>query len=307
MTVLVLGGSGFIGSKLISELIKAGETVIATRRRASVLASSPNLFWYQIDLAEFQDWDMLLQKVSVVYHLAWSTIPATADVDPSADNNANVKGSLRLLEALRAHRNVRLVFTSSGGTVYGRLSQVPAQEDHPTVPIGVYGQSKLTVEQHIAWHASKYGLDAVVLRLSNPFGLGQWSGRLFGAVSTFCVQAKSRQVLKIFGDGTVVRDYFYIDDAISALRLAAACRSQLRTFNIGSGHGRSLNEVIKVIEAALETKLAVQFEPQRNFDVPVSVLDVTRARSILGWQPRISFAEGVARVLADAADEGALS
>jgi len=297
VTALVLGGSGFIGRKLIRRLLLAGEKVVATRRQAAAMPSLPNLAWRQVELAEFQDWDTLLVGVSTVYHLAWSTIPATADIDPAADRDINVVGSIRLLEALKASRKVRLVFVSSGGTVYGRLSHVPARETDPVDPIGVYGLSKLAVERHIAHHSAQHGLDAVVLRFGNPFGSGQLSTRVFGVVSTFCAQAQSGQALRIFGDGTNVRDYFHVEDAVDALLLAAASQSEMRTFNIGSGVGRSLNDVVRVIEGVLGRKLAVQYEPQRSFDVPVSILDVTRAQSELGWQPRISFAEGIAKVL----------
>lgn len=301
MTTLVLGGSGFIGGKLIRRLLMAGEHVVATSRQPVAQTATPNLTWRQVDLASFEHWNELLTGVSLIYHLAWSTIPATADGDPAADTN--VTGSIRLLEALKAHSNVRLVFVSSGGTVYGLPARIPVRETDPTDPIGTYGISKLAVERQIAHNADLHGLEAMVLRVGNPFGAGQFSRRVFGAVSTFCALAKTEQTLRIFGDGTIVRDYFHVDDAIDALLLAGNCRTELRTFNIGSGSGRSLNDVVRVIEGVLGHKLSVQYEAKRGFDVPVSVLDVTRARTELGWQPRISFAEGIARTLADLPDE----
>ena len=298
MTVLVLGGSGFIGRHLLRRLAAAGDVVIATSRNPAGQPEMTNLHWCKLDLADFDDWRSLLTDVSQVYHLAWSTIPATAESDPVGDMTVNVGGSVRLLEALKDRPGIRLVFVSSGGMVYGRPVRVPVLETDPAEPIGIHGISKLEVEHYIAHHAAHFDLDAVVLRVANAYGQGQYSGRPFGAVSTFCHLAKAREPLKIFGDGTVVRDYVHVDDIVDALLSVAVTHSGQRVFNIGSGIGHSLNDVVAIIERMCGYKLSKKHLARRIFDVPISILDPTKALLELGWRARISIEDGVARMLA---------
>jgi UDP-glucose 4-epimerase len=298
MTALVLGGSGFMGRSVVRQLVAAGERVIATSRAAEAQPAAPNVTWRSVDLTTFDDWPMLIEGISTVYHLAWSTIPLTAAADPVADVATNVVGSLRLIEALRGRPATRLVFASSGGTVYGRLKKIPAAEDDPAVPIGAYGISKLAIEHAIRQHAELGQLDAVVLRIGNPYGVSQFSRLEFGAVSTFCKKALEDEPIVIYGDGSVIRDYLHVDDAVDALLLAARTRSPYRTFNIGSGSGRTLIDIVVAIERMLGHKLKVRHEPARPFDIPVSVLDVARAEAELGWRQKISLEDGIAHMLA---------
>jgi UDP-glucose 4-epimerase len=298
MTALVLGGSGFMGRSLVRQLVAVGERVIATSRAAETQPTAQNVTWRSVDLTTFDDWSMLLDGISTVYHLAWSTIPLTAAADPVGDVATNVVGSLRLIEALRDRPATRLVFASSGGTVYGRLRKIPAAEDDPAQPIGAYGISKLAVEHSIRRQAELGHIDAVVLRIGNPYGISQFSRLEFGAVSTFCKKALEDEPIVIYGDGSVVRDYLHVDDAVDALLLAAQTRSLYRTFNIGSGSGRTLTDIVAAIERTLGRRLKVRHEPARPFDIPVSVLDVARAKAELGWRPKISLEDGIARMLA---------
>lgn len=297
MTALVLGGSGFIGMRLVARLLAAGETVVATTRRGTALPAKDRLTWRQADLADFDDWPALLTGVSHVFHLAWSTIPETAEADPVGNVSTNVLGSIRLLEALKAHKGARLIFVSSGGAVYGEPSRLPVHETDPTLPVSAHGVSKLEVEHYIDSYRLHHGLDAIVLRIANAFGEGQLSTRTFGAVSTFCHLARTNRPLHIFGDGTIVRDYLHVEEAVDALLRAAHTQSRHRVFNIGSGVGHSLNDVVHCIEKALGRKALVQFESKRPFDIPASVLDVTRAAKELDWRPQISLEQGIARLL----------
>ena len=284
-----------MGCGVVSRLLAAGERVIATGRTVHNRSEAPNLTWRSVDLATFDDWPHLLDGVSTVYHLAWSTIPLTATADPVGDVATNVVGSLRLIEALRGRRTTRLVFASSGGTIYGRLTKIPAAEDDFAVPTGAYAIAKLAVEHQIRQCSEQ--LDAVILRIGNPYGASQLTRPDFGAVSTFCRLALANEQIVIYGDGSVVRDYLHVDDAIDALLLAANTRSPYRTFNIGSGRGRTLVDIIRSIEQMLGRKLNVRYEPARPFDIPISVLDVSRANTELGWKQKISFEEGIARML----------
>ena len=246
-------------------------------------------------------WDEIIAGASVIHHYAWSSLPASANLDPAGDLVENVVPTIALLETLRSlgGRAPVLLFASSGGTVYGRLRQVSACEDHPLAPITCYGAGKAAVEMYLGTYRDLYGLDCRVARLANPFGAGQDPSRGFGSVITFIHHALAGSPIVIFGDGEVVRDYIHISDAAAGLvALASAPVAEGPwIFNIGSGQGASLNDIVTELEARLGRILEVRREPARAFDVPVSVLDISLARDTLGWAPRLSFSAGVMRTL----------
>jgi UDP-glucose 4-epimerase len=301
---LILGGSGFIGRHVALRLARAGYQVILADRARPVYRfpadAAPLISWQFLELAS-ADWDDLVADVAVVHHYAWTSIPASANANPSGDLNSNVTATLAILEALRRRGGGRIVFSSSGGTVYGRLQQVPVPEDHPLMPITAYGAGKATVEIYLGLYRALYGLDCRVARIANPYGVGQNLGRGQGAATTFLHRALSNQPIVIWGDGEVVRDYIHVTDVAAALvALALAPRlDQFQTFNVGSGVGFSLNAIIAELENHLNRRLNVRREHDRPFDVPISVLGISLARDILGWRPRLCFAEGMKQTIAD--------
>ena len=296
LRALVTGASGFIGSAVVAALVRRGEQVVAVARR-SPPSAAPGTSWVETDLRTHTEWSPLLEGVTTIYHFAWSSLPATSNEDPVADAYDNIVGTLRLLEAVKARSGIRLVFASSGGTVYGKLQASRAAEAHPTQPTCAYGVSKLAVENYLRLFASMWGLDAVTLRISNPYGPGQDTARNFGAVTTFARRALNREPITIYGDGSVIRDYLYISDLVAAVVKAGEMRGGVDVMNIGSGVGRSLNEVVDTIAAALGRPVATRYLPPRNFDVPVSVLDIERAQFALSWSPRVDFFHGVMATL----------
>ena len=189
---------------------------------------------------------------------------------------------------------------SSGGTVYRNPAKYPrsARFPPPTEPTCSYGICKFAIEKYLQLYHHLHGLDYCVLRLSNPFGERQRISTAQGAVSVFLYKALNDEMIEIWGDGTVVRDYFHVSDAATAFLKAAKYEGEPRIFNIGSGMGRSLNEILATIESILGRQVARTYLPGRPFDVPVNVLDITKARDTLGWQPMTCFEAGVARTLA---------
>lgn len=303
--VLVTGAGGFLGRALVGALLAKGTQVTAAGRGASPFAEHPRLAWRRIDLADpASSVADLAAGAECVYHLAWSTVPSEAHLAPSGDARENIVGSLRLVESLKGAAP-RFVFASSGGAIYGRLNSVPAREDHPLKPISAYGVSKLAVEAYLDLFADMTGLRPAALRIGNLYGPGQNPGRLFGAVTQFSAAALARRPIVMFGDGSTVRDYVYIDDAIDALMRAAATPQTSRALNIGSGAGRSLNDIIAILETRLGRQLLVERRPGRAFDAPVSILDPARAAAEIGWTARTPFEDGVARTLAHLAARAA--
>jgi UDP-glucose 4-epimerase len=298
MRAVVTGASGFMGRALIHALLAQGHSVIATAAGSTRSIDHPRLRWERLDLGEPNaGWKLILGGADVIYHLAWSTVPSEASRAPVEDARVNIVGSLSLIQAVRdAQPAARIVFASSGGTVYGALSTIPATEDHPLRPMSAHGVSKLAVESYLEVARRESGLSSISLRIGNLYGPGQSRDRMFGAVTQFALRALFGEPIRIFGDGSVTRDYVFIDDVVDALTLAGnSCHTG--PFNIGTGVGHSLNDVAKIVAAEAGHELAIERLGGRAFDVPVSILDPSRANAALGWQARMTFKEGVRKTL----------
>ncbi len=310
MRHLVLGGGGFIGGHVARQLTQACEDVtIAGRRLPPQPASSAPLAFIPFQLADV-DWDALISSFDVIHHYAWASVPQTAANDPVTDLDVHVRSSLALLEAARRVGGKRLVFTSSGGTVYGPLASGIAQEDDPLRPIGAYGAGKLAAENYIGVYHRSNWVDGRIARLSNPYGPGQDGGRGQGLVSIFARKAVAGETLTIFGDGKIVRDYVHVKDVAAALcklAMIPAEESPMPIFNIGSGRGSSINDVVSILSEQLGRSIETRYVPAREFDVRTSVLNVDRARDLLGWSAHTSLEAGIAELLAQFSAEAEMA
>lgn len=295
MRALVIGGNGFIGSHLVEGLRARGA-------RVRVLDPGPargDVDWQGV---EYQQGDYSdpataagsLADVDIVFHLASTTVPATSNQDPARDVSTNLLGTLTLLDAMRARGIRRLLFLSSGGTVYGNPDILPVPEHHPLRPISSYGVVKVAIEGYLHVYRHMGVLDPVVLRPSNPYGPRQSSSGGQGVIAAALAHAARGTPMPLWGDGTVVRDYLYIDDLV-ALAIDAAMSGRCGVFNAGSGEGHSLNAIIAAVEAVTARPLALDRKPSRGFDVREVVLDISAARDAFGWQPRVGLASGLAR------------
>ena len=309
---LVLGGDSFIGRHVALLLARAGHRVtIATR--APPAFSFPAEFASCIQRQELElasaDWDGLVTGVDVVHHYAWSSIPASANANPTGDLLINVTGTLGLLDALKRRGGGRVVFASSGGTVYGKLKSAPVSEDALLAPITAYGAGKATAEIYLVLYRTMHNLDCRIARIANPYGAGQNPSRGLGAVTTFLHHALTGQQIVIWGDGETIRDFIHISDVATCL-VALACAPQSDVdfvINVGTGIGTSLNEIVTALEMFLGRRIQVTRTSTRSFDVPISVLAIERARQVLGWSPRVSFSEGIAHTIADLKADRAIS
>lgn len=300
-TCLVLGARGFIGSHLTDALLAAGAQVRAFDRpgiqtvKGVVEDRRPGLTTLEGDLVSTKDIEAALEGVDVCYHLVSTTLPRSSNLDPAYDIETNLLGTLRLLDTAVRQKVKRIVFTSSGGTVYGSPRRVPIGEDHPTDPACSYGIMKLAIEKYLALYQQLHGLQSTVFRLANPYGERQRIEASQGAVGVFLGKALRNEALEIWGDGTVVRDYLHISDVIRALLLPVGSGSvgESAVYNIGSGQGCSINELIQAIAVVTGREVQVKYSPGRGFDVPVNVLDISKAKRQLGWTPHIDLHEGI--------------
>ena len=296
---LVLGGAGFIGSHLAEALLQAGHRVrIFDRPHLDRLPAFLQRGEFEVFTGDFLNPRTLspaLEGSEIVFHLVSTTLPKTSNDNPMYDVESNVMGTLRLLELCRQQGVRKVVFASSGGTVYGVPRSVPIDESHPTDPICSYGIHKLAIEKYLQLNHRVHGLDYCVVRPANLYGPRQRLDIAQGAVAVFLDRALRGKPIQVWGDGSVVRDYLYVGDAAEALLKAAAFEGEPRLFNIGSGAGTSLTQLIKEIEALLGRAVPVEYSAARSLDVPANVLDASLARRHLGWVPRTSLAEGLRR------------
>lgn len=301
MHAVVVGASGFIGSHLVEALLAAGYRVSALARRLPGLISLAAQGNGALTLvpASMGDGPALRQALAgadLVFHLACDSLPQSSNRDPHAEVEANLQGALKVLEAARLAGVKRLVMLSSGGTVYGLPHQLPIPETHPTDPICAYGITKLAIEKYVALYRRLHGLDGVVLRVANPYGERQRLEGTQGVVSVLMGKALRGDPIQIWGDGSTVRDFLYISDLVKALLAAARYGGEERLFNVGSGQGLSLRQLVGLLEVTLQQSLTVEYRPARCFDVPANVLCIARARRCLGWSPKVPMAEGLHRL-----------
>lgn len=299
MCCLVLGGRGFIGLHLVDALLDKGYRVRCFDRPGVMPLGKPyssdaNFELYEGDFMSVGDVADALGGCDICYHLISTTLPKSSNEDPVFDVESNLLGTVRFLtRALKAGLK-KIVFISSGGTVYGIPTQVPISETHSNNPICSYGITKLAIEKYLGLFHQLHGLDYTVLRLANPFGERQQIHASQGAVAVFLGKALKRETIEIWGDGTVVRDYIYIDDVIAALLAVLDYKGPEHIFNIGSGRGLSLNDLLDSIEEVTGRPTLRRYVSGRPFDVPANVLCIERAKQELGWSPHVDFKDGLA-------------
>ena len=208
---------------------------------------------------------------------------------------ANVVMTAKMLDACVKTGVQKVVFISSGGTVYGKEGACPLKEDMLTNPISSYGIQKITIEKLLYLYNYLHGLDYRIVRLANPYGPYQRPNGVLGAITTFTYKAINGDEIIVYGDGTVVRDFIYIDDAIRAIVNIAEGESEHKTFNVGCGYGTSIREVLEAIEKALGVEMNVRYVEGRKVDVPVNYLDISRYEQVYGEITRVSLQDGVVR------------
>ena len=299
MKIAIFGGGGFIGSAVADRLL-AGRHMLRIFERPRVdpyrrFSGDDRVEWLTGDLMSVHDVSAAIDGIDVVVHLVSTTLPKSSNDDPVYDVQTNLTATLHLLGAMVARRIRRIVFILSGGTVYGNPVYLPIDENHPTDTRVSYGITKLAIEKYLLMYQCLHGVKATILRVANPYGERQRVETAQGAVAVFLQKAILNEPIEIWGDGSVTRDYVYISDVAEAFARAIEYNGAKSVFNISSGIGTSLNELIGTIERILGHKVACHYKPGRPFDVPVSVLANSLAREELGWEPRVKLEDGIAK------------
>jgi len=292
MKVLVLGGNGFIGSHVVDQLLAAGHKVRVFDR--SPERYREHLKQVEYRLGRFDDTFQMaeaLQGMDAVCHLISTTVPGTSNLDPVADVENNLINTLHLLEQMRKKGLNRILYLSSGGAVYGNPKLSPVSEDDPLNPISSYGAVKVAIEKYLFMYQQLYGLQPIILRPSNPYGPRQGHSGVQGVIGTLLARAQAGEMLEIWGDGSIIRDYMYVGD-LARLCVTALEGSACGVFNAGSGEGHSINEIIAMVRSLTNDDLLVSYSEGRSFDVKEVVLDISRVSIQFDWRPTVPLVEG---------------
>ncbi|WP_363323879.1 NAD-dependent epimerase/dehydratase family protein [uncultured Paracoccus sp.] len=292
---LILGASGFIGRHLVRRMADQGLAVRAMSRSREPSFESPHVEWIAGNPLDPEAVGAVLEGCESCVQLVTTTKPGTANGNMSYDISSNLINNVRIMQKLGQQPDMKFVYLSSGGTVYGNPLYVPIKEAHPTEPFSSYGITKLAIEKYIQMFVRLNRFKASILRVSNPFGEFQSFTDGQGVVPTFLWKVLNREAIEIWGDGLAVRDYIYVGDVCDAIIAALGYRGDKVVFNIGFGRGLSVLEILKGIEETVGFSTEVKHLDARPTDVQVSVLDNTLAFEELGWTPQTSFYEGLER------------
>lgn len=300
MRILVTGGAGFIGSNVADRFLELGHEVgvfddLSTGFREFVPARAK---FYQGDLADAAAVERCIAdfRPDVVSHHAAQIDVRKSVSDPVWDARVNILGSIGLLQACTRHGVRKVNYASTGGALYGEGRQLPAAEDHPVNPESPYGASKHTVEHYLFMWKVLHGLDYTVLRYPNIYGPRQNPHGEAGVNAIFIGLMLEGKRPRIFGDGNAVRDYLFISDVVEANVLALE-KGGGEIVNLGTGVGTSVNDIVRELKAILGFREDAIHDPPRPGEIQRIYLDASRAKTVLGWTPKVGFADGLRRTV----------
>ncbi|AWV36046.1 NAD-dependent epimerase/dehydratase family protein [Paenibacillus odorifer] len=305
MNVFILGGAGFIGAHLTKKMCESNYNVTVYDRHITD-KSLPDVEFTAIegDFLTEDHFDNLLENQDVVIHLISTVSPYSSMLNITDSYRNDVIKTLELLEAAKRKRIKKVIFLSSGGTVYGDFNEVDLlNEDSNSHPLNHYGIMKLTIEKILLMYNQLYDMNNIILRVANPYGPGQDPEKKIGAISVFLDTILTRNTITVWGDGSTVRDYIEISDVIEAVMSAVEYihteHNVKPIFNVGTGIGTSIIEIIKQIEIITKVKAHVDYKGMRDIDVKRNVLDPRRAKEYLGFESKINVDQGIRKLLSE--------
>ena len=299
MKILVTGGAGFIGSNVVDALIKDGHEItvldnLSTGKEENI---NPEVKFYNIDLLDIESLEFVFRefKPDVVNHHAAQIDVRKSVEDPAFDAEINIIGSINLFE-LSINAGVRrIIFSSTGGALYGELEKLPVSEDTPIEPLSPYGVAKYCTENYLNYFKRLYGIERVILRYANVYGPRQDPLGEAGVVAIFTGKILKGEKPVIYGDGTQTRDYVFVEDVVKANVLALEGKEGI--YNIGTGRETSVNELINVFSKVLGREVEPEYAPPRKGEVRRISLAGEKAKRELGFVPKYSLEEGLKKTI----------
>jgi len=298
--ILILGGCGFIGTNLILNLIAKDINIhVYDVNDSKIIKQLKDEGKIKLIVGNFiteKRFDRLLRNIDCIIHLIHTTIPVTSNKNIIFDIESNLLPSIKLFEAAVRRGVKKIVFVSSGGTIYGnRENCIPIKEESETEPICSYGIVKLAIEKYLKLITDKSDTKFIVLRPSNPYGgVSFHSNELLGLINVALMKIKRGEILNIWGDGSNIRDYIHINDLVNAIIKSIFIKQyQNYIINIGTGIGRSILEVLDLIERITKKRLDVRFIDSRKVDINYNVLNIKKSFKLLRWKPLVKVEDGV--------------
>ena len=299
MKVLVTGGAGFIGSHLVDRLIQEGHEVVVVDNLSTGKRRNLNRAARLVKL-DIQSWRLERvfrnERPNMVMHLAAQMDVRKSVEDPMFDAQVNVLGTLNVLQQSIKHGVRKVVFSSSGGAIYGEQEIYPAPESHVTRPLSPYGISKLCGEQYLSYYQRVNGLQVVSLRYANVYGPRQDPEGEAGVVAIFIQKLLNNEQAIVNGNGRQTRDFVYVEDVVEA-NLAAMGQDIQGTYNVGTGEETSVNDLLRILVRHTNSTCKEVHGPAKGGEQARSVIDSGKLRQELSWESRTEFSEGLKRTV----------
>ena len=298
MRILVTGGAGFIGSHLIDALVASSADEVSVLDDFSTgkrYRLNPKATFYQLDLRAGAAVASAVAKIKpeVIVHLAAQMDVRRSVADPAFDAQVNLIGFLNLMESARAHGLKRVVFSSSGGAIYGESDDLPTKEDSPLLPVSPYGVAKLATEAYLFFYKVQYGIDYLALRFGNVYGPRQDPHGEAGVVAIFCGRILDGKPVTIYGTGAQTRDYVYVGDVVRAIVAALRSNASGLALNIGTGVETTVNELYSTLAGIADFPTHPEYGPAKPGEQMRSVVSPARAAEVLGWRPETNLEDGL--------------
>jgi len=295
LNILITGGAGFIASHVADAYIAEGHSVVIVDDLSGGFLENvnPKARFYQLDIRSEKLEDVFLkEKINIVNHLAAQMDVRKSVADPKFDASVNVIGGLNLFECARKHQVKKIIFSSTGGAIYGEQDYFPADEEHPVRPLSPYGITKLCTEKYLFYYKAVYNIDHVVLRYANVYGPRQNPHGEAGVVAIFCNKMLRGEKPFINGDGKQTRDYTYVEDVVKA-NLLALKHGSSAIYNVGTGIESDVNKLFYELRNHLNPSCPEQHAPAKAGEQQRSVISFKKIERELGWRPTVQLEKGL--------------
>ena len=292
LNILIIGGNGFIGSHLVKVLKNQHNVTVFDRSPNEFIGEFPEVNYIYGDFSDTTLLSLALDNMQIVYHLLTTTVPFTANIDAVFDITTNLVATVKFLDLIVEKGVQRLVYSSSGGTVYGNPQYLPIDEKHPCNPIGSYGIVKNTIERYIELYALRNKFSFLIVRPSNPYGPGQNYRKNQGLIGKLIYNSITKEKFTIWGDGSAVRDYIFIDDLTSFFKVAGLSEES-GVFNAGSGMGMNINQIIAALSKIIDDMPPIVYTETKGTIVDKVVLDIKKSKDKFDWSPKTTLEKGL--------------
>lgn len=295
MNCLILGGNGFIGFSISLELANLGHNVTIVDRHIPGSELHSNIRFVTCSLQDFHLYEDYLDRCDVLVHSFSSSFPANTTDVCLHEASIDLVTTIRILDRLSKFKNKKIIFLSSGGVIYGDSTSTSMLETFHASPINSYGIMKRTIEDYICLYNKIHNLPSAIFRISNPYGENQLKRKSHGAVSVFLNKTLNNEIINIWGDGNITRDYIYISDVVYFIIKSSFIETPEVIYNLGTGVGTTLNKLITHI-SNLGLSPKVEYSTHRNIDVDYNVLNTQRLYNRFGSHEFLSLDDGLLRL-----------